>query len=91
VLASRGYPGEYQKGFKIDGLDINQNDVTVFHAGTKIKNGDVVTSGGRVLCVTAVSGESLKDAAEKAYKAAAKINFENKYFRRDIGNKSLSL
>lgn len=91
VLASKGYPGEYQKGFKIDGLDINQNDVIVFQAGTKIKNGDVVTSGGRVICVTAVSGESLKDAAEKAYKAAGKINFENKYFRRDIGNKSLSL
>ncbi len=91
VLASKGYPGEYQTGFKIDGLDINQNDVMVFHSGTKIKNGDVVTSGGRVLCVTAVSSESLKDAAEKAYKAAGKINFENKYFRRDIGNKSLSL
>ncbi len=88
VLASGGYPGSYEKGKDISGLDTLEKDEIVFHAGTKIQDGKVVTSGGRVLGVTAV-GSDLKDALSKAYKTADKISFEGKQLRRDIGAKSL--
>ena len=90
VLASGGYPGSYKKGLPITGIEEAENDngVVVFHAGTKIENGQLVTSGGRVLSVSA-TGKTLKEALDRAYAAADKIQFEGKYMRRDIGAKAL--
>ena len=82
VLASGGYPGSYAKGLPITGAE--SADCLVFHAGTAVKDGLLVTSGGRVLGVTAL-GEDLDGAIEKAYVNAAKIEFEGKHFRKDIG------
>ena len=86
VLASGGYPGPIEKGKSITGIEIASEDpdVVIFHAGTSLKNGTVVTSGGRVLGVTAL-GETLEEARAKAYAAADKITFEGKQLRRDIG------
>lgn len=84
VLASGGYPGSYEKGKVITGLKDVDEDIIVFHAGTAFKDNEVVTSGGRVLNVCAL-GNSLEDVREKVYKAQEKINFEGKYFRKDIG------
>jgi phosphoribosylamine--glycine ligase len=86
VLASGGYPGSYEKGKVITGLDEASRfpQVTVFHAGTTLDGDDVVTSGGRVLSVTAI-GETIDEAADRAYEAVAKIEFEGKQLRHDIG------
>lgn len=86
VLAIRDYPGSYPKGIPISGLGEAEEeaDVKVFHAGTAMDDGQVVTSGGRVLCVCA-KGDTLALAQEKAYRAAGKIQFEGKFCRRDIG------
>jgi phosphoribosylamine--glycine ligase len=86
VLAAGGYPGGYEKGAPIHGLDAASAlpHVTVFHAGTALQGDEVVTSGGRVLSVTAI-GESIDEAAERAYEAVEKIDFKGKQFRRDIG------
>lgn len=84
VLASKGYPGKYEKGKVITGLDKVDLDCVVFHAGTSFVNGEVVTSGGRVLNICAY-GNSLEDVREKLYKAANIIDFEGKYYRKDIG------
>ena len=84
VLASAGYPGSYEKGKVITGLDQVSEDIIVFHAGTKEVNSNIVTNGGRVLNVCAL-GYSLEDVREKVYKAQEAINFEGKYFRKDIG------
>lgn len=88
VMASGGYPAEYKKGFEITGLDNNGQlgGTEIYHAGTAVKDGKLVTSGGRVLGVTA-TGESVNDALSKAYDAAEKIKFENVHYRKDIGNK----
>jgi len=90
VLASGGYPGEYKKGLPIAGIEEAEKDpnVIVFHAGTKVEGDQLVTSGGRVLGVSA-TGSSLKEALDTAYAAAGKIHFEGKYLRRDIGAKAL--
>jgi len=90
VMASGGYPGDYQKGKKITGLqEVRQfKDVMVFHAGTKKLNGDLVTSGGRVLGVTAL-GRTIADAKTRAYKAVDKIEFDGAYCRRDIADKAI--
>ncbi|MFQ6618852.1 MAG: phosphoribosylamine--glycine ligase, partial [Fidelibacterota bacterium] len=89
VLASQGYPGSYEKGKVITGLDkVRDPDIVVFHAGTAVVEGKLVTNGGRVLGVTAVKS-SLKEAVKAVYRAADKISFEGKYFRRDIGRKGL--
>ncbi len=90
VLASGGYPGEYQKGMPITGIEEAEKDanVKVFHAGTKMEGAQLVTNGGRVLGVSAI-GLTLKDALATAYAAAGKIQFEGKQLRRDIGAKSL--
>ena len=89
VLASGGYPGDYEKGKVIHGLDsIMDKDVMVFHAGTKLEKGQVVTSGGRVLGVTS-RGISLSAAIEKAYSCIDRISFDNMYYRHDIGYKAL--
>lgn len=85
VIASGGYPKSYPKGLEITGLANGQlAGVTVYHAGTAIKDGRLVTSGGRVLGVTAL-GSDLKTALDKAYAAVDRIDFENKHYRKDIG------
>ena len=84
VLASVGYPNKYEKGKVITGLDDVNDDIVVFHAGTAFKDGNVVTNGGRVLNICA-EGKDLDDVRCKLYQAAEKINFEGKYFRKDIG------
>ena len=85
VAVSGGYPEDYKKGFSISGLaEATLNDVSIFHMGTQLRNGEVVTSGGRVLCVTAF-GSTVSEAAARASLAQEKILFEGKYFRRDIG------
>lgn len=96
VCASKGYPGEYEKGKEIFGLDEakKMKDVIVFHAGTKELNNSrtqerkIVTNGGRVLGVTGLGG-SIKEAISRAYQAAGKINFEGMHYRKDIGRKAL--
>ena len=90
VMASKGYPGKYEKGFEITGIEDAEKDpdIVVFHAGTDIKDGKLITAGGRVLTVTAV-GDTLKEAKEKAYKAVEKIHFEGAHYRRDIGDKGI--
>ena len=90
VLASDGYPGSYEKGKVIKGLRAKQKEAQVFHAGTQTRDSDVVTSGGRVLGVTAL-GDSLEAARDKAYKAAGKITYAGKIFRKDIGAKALAV
>jgi len=84
VLASGGYPGSYEKGKEIKGLDNLPDDVVVFHAGTEYKDGKYFTAGGRVLNVAA-KGETLSEAREKVYAAIEKIHFDKMHFRRDIG------
>ena len=84
VLASAGYPNAYEKGKVITGLDNLDDEVIVFHAGTKMVDGNIVTSGGRVLNVCAL-GTSLEDVRNKVYEASNKIEFEGKYCRKDIG------
>jgi phosphoribosylamine--glycine ligase len=90
VMASQGYPGTYAKGKVITGLAevAKLPDVKVFHAGTKLENGLVVSDGGRVLGVTAL-GETLVDAKRTAYEAAARIHFQGAFYRRDIADKAL--
>ena len=86
VLASDGYPVKYEKGFPIHGLEHFKGckDKFVFHAGSKLKDGQIVTNGGRVLGVTAL-GSTLKEARANAYKAVELVDFDNKYYRHDIG------
>jgi phosphoribosylamine--glycine ligase len=90
VMASKGYPGDYEKGKKIHGLEeVSQmKDVFVFHAGTDIKDGQIVTNGGRVLGVTGL-GEDIPRAIEKTYEAVKKITWDGVHYRRDIGRKAL--
>jgi phosphoribosylamine--glycine ligase len=90
VLASGGYPGKYQKGKEISGLDNaeKEKDVLVYHAGTKKENGKILTNGGRVLSVVG-SGLTLREAKEKAYQAVDKINFKGVQYRKDISDKAL--
>ena len=85
VLASAGYPGKYETGKKIYGLDEagKLESVQVFHAGTKTANGEIVTAGGRVLAVTAL-GSTVATARECAYEAASRIHFDGCHYRRDI-------
>jgi phosphoribosylamine---glycine ligase len=88
VMASGGYPGAYEKGKEIQGLGSVPADVRVFHAGTKRKDGAVVTSGGRVLGVTATGG-TIAAAIDKAYQGVGRITFDGAYFRSDIGHRAL--
>ncbi len=91
VIASGGYPGKYEKGKTIVGLEdlLNKQDTMVFHAGTEKKNDKIVTSGGRVLGVTSWA-DTLTGAIEKAYEGVNKIHFEKGYYRKDIGKKGLN-
>ncbi|MBU8920295.1 MAG: phosphoribosylamine--glycine ligase [Bacteroidales bacterium] len=89
VMASGGYPGSYEKGFPISGLeDADDQGSIVFHAGTANKGNDLVTNGGRVLGVTAVA-RSLHEALDKAYRGVDAIDFEGRFYRKDIGQKGL--
>jgi phosphoribosylamine---glycine ligase len=88
VMAAPGYPDEPRKGARIEGLPRPSADCHVFHAGTRLEGKDVVTSGGRVLCVTAL-GDSLKMARTVAYEATERIRFEGAQFRRDIGARAI--
>lgn len=93
VLASGGYPGHYDKGFVISGLDRlrNEKDLLVFHAGTsKNEAGDFITSGGRVLAVSGL-GKSLKEASDLVYNHISKIEFKDRFYRKDIGKKALEV
>lgn len=83
MLVSRGYPGDYEKGKQIDGLE-NVEGSIVFHAGTKLADGKVLTNGGRVLAVSSY-GDTMKEALAQSYKNVAKIHFDGMNFRRDIG------
>lgn len=84
MLVSGGYPGEYVKGYPISGLDKVEGSI-VFHSGTALKDGNVVTNGGRVIAVSSY-GTDKKEALQKSFEEAQKIQFEGKYFRRDIGS-----
>jgi phosphoribosylamine--glycine ligase len=90
VMAAMGYPQNYPKGMAISGIEAAEQieSVKVFQAGTQLQNGTPVSSGGRVLGVTAL-GTDLQEARERAYQAVAKIHFDNSYYRKDIANKGL--
>lgn len=90
VLAAGGYPGAYDKGAVISGLDVNQDDSRkVFHAGTKLVGDQVVTNGGRVLCATAL-GNSVSEAQASAYELVDQISWDQVYFRTDIGYRAIA-
>jgi len=89
VLAARGYPEQPLSGDRIDGLPAPSEDCRVFHAGSRLDGNQLVTSGGRVLCVTAL-GDSLRVARQRAYAAVEGIRFEGMQYRRDIGNRGLT-
>lgn len=89
VLAAGGYPGEVEKGAVIQGLDASIANAKVFHAGTAMKNGDVVTQGGRVLCATAL-GQTVAEAQQTAYYLADEIRWNGMFMRRDIGWRAIA-
>ncbi len=90
VMAAGGYPANYGKGDRITGLpEQEQEGLKVFHAGTKVEDGHIVTSGGRVLCVTAL-GTSVSEAQARAYEWVKKITWNNVYYRTDIGYRALA-
>jgi phosphoribosylamine--glycine ligase len=90
VMAAGGYPGSYEKHKPIHGLESGDNDeVKVFHAGTVSKDGQILTSGGRVLCVTAL-GQTVSEAQARAYARVANIHWDGAYFRRDIGYRAIA-
>ena len=90
VMAAGGYPGHYEKGHRIEGLDVAASfpDTFVFHAGTALKEGNFVTAGGRVLGVTA-RGDSIADAIKHAYTAVSAISWKDVHYRKDIGRRAL--
>ena len=85
VMASAGYPGKYETGFPITGLNDLDKDILVFHAGTKLEAGQILTSGGRVLTVVAM-GKTLAEAREKVYANIPRIHFEGCHYRKDIAD-----
>jgi len=88
VLAAAGYPGEPRGGDRIEGIPAPADDCRVFHAGTKLDSGALVTSGGRVLCVTSL-GDSLRIARSRAYEVIDRIRYDGMQYRRDIGHRAL--
>jgi phosphoribosylamine--glycine ligase len=91
VLSSRGYPDAYEAGIPIEGLGTAgaMDGVVVFHAGTRVDRSQILTSGGRVLGVTALTSGTLREAIGRAYEAVEKIRFEGMHYRKDIGQKAL--
>jgi len=91
VMASGGYPGSYEKGHEITGIEQAEalGDVKVFHAGTALKDGKLVTNGGRVLGVTAL-GDTIAAAQKRAYEAVEKIHWQDRYYRKDIAAKAIT-
>jgi phosphoribosylamine--glycine ligase len=91
VMSSGGYPGPYAKGFEINGIEEADAmaDVKVFHAGTKLEDGRLINTGGRVLGVTAL-GDTIAEAKARAYEAVAKISWQDCYYRRDIADKAIA-
>jgi phosphoribosylamine--glycine ligase len=92
IAASKGYPGDYEKGMPIAGVDQADamEDVKVFHSGTATRDGKLVTDGGRVLGVTAL-GDTIAAAQKRAYDAMAKIQFDGMHYRRDIAHQAIKL
>jgi phosphoribosylamine---glycine ligase len=92
VAASGGYPGTYKKGLPISGLEKADAlpDTKVFHAGTKLADGQVLTDGGRVLAVTCL-GDTIAEAQRRAYQAMSLIHFEGMHYRKDIGYQAIRL
>ena len=88
VMAAHGYPDSPRAGDAITGLPAEADDCVVFHAGTALRNGEVVTQGGRVLCVTAL-GESVRLAQTRAYDVLRGIAFDGALYRRDIGHRAV--
>lgn len=88
IIASGGYPGSYEKGKEITGLDDLSDNITAFHAGTKYENGKYYTNGGRVLNITAL-GNSFQEARERVYGEIDRISFEGAHYRRDIGHRAM--
>ncbi len=89
VLAAGGYPNSYDKGDIISGLEkITTKDSKIFHAGTRLENNNIVTAGGRVLCVTAL-GSNVREAQQRAYQLAANVTWKNMFYRKDIGYRAL--
>ena len=84
MAVSGGYPDEYEKGFEITGTEFSEKDALLFFAGAQKEDGRVLTSGGRVCCVTGL-GETMEEAIVRSRQLIQKIQFEGKYFRRDIG------
>jgi phosphoribosylamine--glycine ligase len=89
VVSSQGYPGKYPLGLPISGLEETRPDSYVFHAGTREQDGQVVTAGGRVLCVTGW-GENIAQALKSAYTAVGPISFEGMHYRKDIGRRAVA-
>ncbi|MBI5638673.1 MAG: phosphoribosylamine--glycine ligase [Nitrospinae bacterium] len=89
VIASDGYPGDFAKGFPIEGLNADAENVVVFHAGTKLEGGKIVTAGGRVLGVTA-GGSTIEEAVRRAYERAATIKFKDMFYRKDIAHRAIN-
>jgi phosphoribosylamine--glycine ligase len=88
MVVSGGYPEEYEKGFEITGFE-NIEDSIAFHAGTTLKDGKVVSNGGRVLAITSF-GDNFQEAIKKSYQNIDKLHFDKMYFRKDIGFDLLS-
>jgi phosphoribosylamine--glycine ligase len=90
VMASRGYPDAYDKGKPITGLErVTRADVKVFHAGTRLQSGRIVTDGGRVLCVVG-AGDTVRAACDAAYSGAREINWDGAFYRKDIGHRAIA-
>ena len=89
VLAAGGYPDNYRKGDVIEGLSLGNTTAKVFHAGTKMQDGHVVTNGGRVLCATAM-GDTVTTAQKAAYALVEEIHWDDVYFRTDIGYRAIT-
>jgi phosphoribosylamine--glycine ligase len=90
VLAAGGYPGDYRKGDLIEGIHAaDDKHCKVFHAGTQVQDGHVVTAGGRVLCVCAL-GETVAEAKQKAYRCIGRVRWPYMYYRTDIGYRAIA-
>jgi len=89
VMATRGYPGSYDKGAVIHGLDdVTGEDTEVFHAGTRLADDQILTNGGRVLCAVGL-GKNVSEASRRAYDAVARIEWQDSFYRRDIGYRAI--